>query len=470
MPVAVETTIVNRPAAPIVGIPTLDRTFVVGLAERGPVNTATRITNPSDYVRVFGDEVTYSEAYKAIRYSLAEETTELWFVRAAGPSAAVATVSQASAVRWDAANPGAWGANLTVTVAAGTLSGKLITVKLAGVTVESHDNVVATGAAAAAKTWTYIAPVALGATALADAVYTLVGGDDDRASVVWSTAINTGLPATLGTGAVIVPGLPYSTTVGAGTLASVLEAHCLERERVYYPEAAATAVEADMQNAATALRSSSNKSGLLIGPRPTATSAGATVTVPPSAIAAAARARAHRQWGYGAGIAAAGPLQTVSGVSAVISPSAVSAATDTYKYAPIVVDGGVVRIMGERSLSTNDAWTRHAVVDLANILSEGAKRIGRSLQFRPIDGRRHLFDEYEKALRGFLVQFADPAKSAFFAQTNTDGSLRNLGYDVDTGTSVNTPSTIAAGQLNADIYFWPTRSAEYVRIQIVNVA
>jgi phage tail sheath protein FI len=128
-------------------IPALSTTIVgmVGVTDKGPVNTPTYISNQQQFVNTFGPpDPSYLAGYSALQYL--RRGRQLWFVRVVGPSALAATVDledsgAGTAVTVDALNVGDWGNSITVTVATGSNgSDKKMTVFFDGDDVEVWDN------------------------------------------------------------------------------------------------------------------------------------------------------------------------------------------------------------------------------------------------------------------------------------------------------------------------------------------
>ncbi|GLW22925.1 hypothetical protein DI270_000520 [Microbispora triticiradicis] len=152
------------------------RYFVVGLAERGPADRAVPVRSLAQFTDVFGDRVSYSYLYDDIRTHFEEGGVEAVVARVVGPAASVATVSlndragsPLATLTVNAANPGAWGVRVQVTIRDGAATGTHdLLVYFDGRLVESF---LALGSPAAAVTATaqsaYIRVVNQGSTTTA---------------------------------------------------------------------------------------------------------------------------------------------------------------------------------------------------------------------------------------------------------------------------------------------------------------
>lgn len=106
-------------------LPTLPTAVLamVGLAERGPLNTATRVSSLEEYARTFGTYYTGAQMTLAIRQFFLNGGRQAVIVRVLGAGSATSSVDLADSVpattlTLDASSPGAWGDTLTVSIEA----------------------------------------------------------------------------------------------------------------------------------------------------------------------------------------------------------------------------------------------------------------------------------------------------------------------------------------------------------------
>lgn len=100
----------------------------VGLAERGPLHQPERLTNWRQFQQIFGGFLSYSHLAYAVRGFFENSGRACWVVRIADADTAKAATRDllddhtAVAYQVSAANPGAWGHGLEVSVQAGSLA------------------------------------------------------------------------------------------------------------------------------------------------------------------------------------------------------------------------------------------------------------------------------------------------------------------------------------------------------------
>lgn len=449
-------------------IPTTARYLIVGLADRGPTTRAVAVNSLAAFEAAYGYRTTYGQLWDAARIYFAEAGGgEVDVVRVVGPAATLATISIATAVRFDAASQGSWATGLQVVIAAGSVSGFKVSVLSSTATgsqlLESYDNLADTDAVVA-SVWSNIVPVKLGATVLTNQTVTLAGGADDRASVtgtILGTALALFTDVFVG-GVVDIPGYACTTVAGTGTIGSALNAHAQAFDRIAYLGLAAAATQLDSTNASTAMKTAFGAQGQYSGlfhPWVTVTNGVLRYNVPATAFEAGRRAKAHMR--YGPNTAVAG--QVGKAEFAVDVETRYDAAAGTVMNAVAVnairIIDGAPTTYGYRSLQTSDArWQMLNVRDLTNTIVAGAKTIGRKYVFRTIDGRGQLLSQFKNELRGLM--------DAYLAAGQIFAVAPDFGYIVDVGPAINTATTLANNQLRARLGFRPSPTAEYVLIDV----
>lgn len=191
--------------------------------------------------------------------------------------------------------------------------------------------------------------------------------------------------------------------------------------------------------------------------------AGTTRVMPGSAIGCALAARGDARAGH-ANNAPAGD-QGFS-VGAIRGGRSVTATfTDTERddlhdagVSIIRLAGAVPTLWGWRSVSTDERFTQLNAGRFAGQLGGGIAVVAAAFLFRQIDGRGLLFSELDGALRGYLLPLW--AASALYGAEPDDA------FDVVVD-AVNTPATIAAGELHAAVEVALTPHAERVVIDVV---
>jgi phage tail sheath protein FI len=125
---------------------------------------------------------------------------------------------------------------------------------------------------------------------------------------------------------------------------------------------------------------------------------------------------------------------------------------------------GTIRTYGARSAAgpaeLNWMWFGGARVVMA--VAHRSDAIGENFVLRQIDGQGVLFSQLNSALKGMLLEFY--GLSALYGATPEEA------FNVNTGSSVNTPDTIAAGEVHAVIRLKTSPTAEWVHIVIIKTA
>jgi uncharacterized protein len=183
--------------------------------------------------------------------------------------------------------------------------------------------------------------------------------------------------------------------------------------------------------------------------------------VPPSALVAGLVAR--NDGTNDSNVAAAGP-NGISSAALDISQTYVDADRDALNTAGVCVirnipGQGGVQLYGYRSLSLDPNWTDLANVRFRMQLISDALKIGAQFNFAQIDPQGLLLSAFNGALVADLAGYY--AKGSLFGATAADA------FSVNTGSTVNTPTTIANRQLCAIENVRMSPSAELVSITIV---
>jgi hypothetical protein len=437
----------------------------------------------------------------------------LYARRVVGPAAEASTLTLVDAeddpaITITAANPGTWGDAIEVTVAAGTSSGKKVTVSDGGIGIITADVVLdnlATNAAIKAAIEGHaelgqILTVTVGAGLIVAnaAAANLADGADDYAGIT-AEVVGDLFPVELGPGVLIgALGslLSTDTELNAANLKALAES-CEQRRRIAIgavgtdstpPLDSLPALFTETRDELIALVGQTRADELLsyfalfgpgvVGDSPLNPGAYSLATHPDGYVAGV---RARTIAAAGSHRAPAGEVSTsrsLLGLSTAelgtVDPS-VAVVGDEYVAAmPTGANAlrnvaGTVRLYGWSSMSPADAWASLAVRDVLNELGAEADTEAESLVFRPIDPRGHLFAE----LAGILIGVAERAKArgAIFPRIAADGVTElDPGYSVNVGADVNTAETIAAGQINGVLTVRPSPTAALVNITITKVA
>jgi hypothetical protein len=465
-------TVTSGASAPSTSPPTDTGTwFIVGLTDRGPTDAPTLIRSLAQYVVVYGPRVAYGVLYDSLETFFKEGGSRAYVSRVVGPSAKTSTIKLSdgakSTLEVNAISPGEWGDDLTVLVKPG--SGDFVfTVELDEVAVETspvlNDN---TEAVTWATHSSYIRLVDLGEGDPAEASKDLEGGDDDRNNATdeeWLAALDL-LEADLGPGQVSMPG---RTTEEAQE--NVL-LHGEARNRVPLLDGEDTATVGDLTSQAAVLREQSTaRFGGLFAPWAVipGLTAGTTRTVPYAAVQAGLTARSDSLGGN--------PNEAIAGVNHVARYAiGLSQAAWSDAERGTLSDAGVnvARQISGRPRTYDNVTLVNPLVDatwlqLSNArlnmaISSRAAAVAERHLFAQIDGRGVEISKFGGDLVGeVLLPLYDAG--ALFGETPEDA------FSCETGDTVNTEETIAAGELHAVLALRMSPSAELIEIELIKEA
>lgn len=472
------TTITERDSVPTRTPPIQTGTaFIAGFAEQGPV-AATLIRSLRQFTDTFGGRVAHAVTYDAVEAFFREGGARAYIGRVVGPAPVKASVildaGSTDTVQITARDYGTWQNGLNVAVIAGDAGGefKFVITHDTDTTVSETSPSYATVADAAAEDWSAYVVVSDDTDSALDpdviAAQPLAGGTDDYLNATdasWESAL--GLFGTdLGPGQVLAPG---RTTVQAHT--DLLE-HAQAANRFALMDLADTSVVGTLTAAAGSVRAlAAAKHGQLLAPWaivPGVTS-GTTRTIPYSAIQAGIYARLSRS-GLDEGEAAAGRVKGRSVFATGLAqewPDGTDretlndAGVTIAKIDPaagVVTYGNVTPADSSAHPLDREASARRLVMAVAAKADEIAGRY----VFSQLDGRGRLLGEFAGELAGMLLDYY--RQDALFGDTAADA------FAVDVGDAVNTPETLAAGELHATLAIRVSPAAEMVVVEIARTA
>jgi hypothetical protein len=466
--------------------------FLVGFTDWGPVGQPVRVTSLANAASQLGTPTgssnpyaarttTNSVVFDAIDTLLQEDGTASPTVYVSRvvhgtPTSATLALAPSAALTVTAAYPGSGGNGIFVAVTNNTTNVVLTLTDSAGNTLATSPQLANLAACVAwAATTGLITAVSTGSSLPSTVAATaLSGGADNHASAVlsdWQTALSAFSP-TLGPGQVIAPG---QTNTNLSGIWSALGTHAASNNRVAIcgmdDNVSATTEVTDLSTFGTSAVAS--YCGFWAGNRnlPGITP-GTSRSVSPGPVIAGLCARADAATGN-PNVAAAGvnyPLSYATSATSLVSGSPL----DTYSNADLqtlnaagintfqTVDGlpcnyGFVT----PELSTSDAiyWQfNHSRLRMYIVAQ--AQLIGQPFVFAQIDGQQSVQNQFKGALQAMLQNLFNAG-----ALWSASG-LASDSFNVDTGPDVNTPATIAAGQLNAVITCSFSYFAQSVNIQI----
>lgn len=467
----------SRAAATDIG-----RAFMLGITQRGPL-VPQRVRSMGEFVALFGPRDTASYLYDSVETTLRIGGGEVVVGRVVGPDPAAAAVNLYDqdgstdpgdvALVLSAAEVGEWGNGLNATV---TVDDDEFVIAVD----HDDDGPVATSPAladrAAALEWADTVPEIVLALGTSDedpramASTALTGGDDDRANITtdhWQEACDRLLPD-FGAGQVTAPGITTDA------VHDVLRAHCAAQgHRVAFLDLPDTHDKATLLPLLAALRANSDaRYGTVFGPWATVPGLlpGSTRVAPYSAVQAGLEAQ-NAAAGRHAGEPAAGDYGTHPWVLGLTQNPWSETERETLNdagYNVAIVENGAVYTYGYRTLvdpnGPDQAWTSLSHARLNMQIVVGATEIAKRHLFKAIDGKGHRLGQFAGDLHGLLLDLYNAPVPALFGDTPADA------FTVDVGPSVNTPDTLEARQLNADLAVAMSPFGERVNIAIYKSA
>ncbi|MGH3986595.1 MAG: hypothetical protein ACRDTZ_04670 [Pseudonocardiaceae bacterium] len=437
------------------------QSFFAGLAERGPAVDVVRIASLNAFEATYGQRPAYGNLYDAIATYFGEGGGSAIIARVVGGDATEGSLSTplpdrhaetpAPTLQVTAQGPGEWSADLSVSIADGTVPNTFTLVVLyGGLEVERYANLTDPQAAVARTSgsgWVRLSDLASETTAPSNnpavtvAPVSLSAGTDDRGEVD-AAALVAALArfgAQYGDGAVCIPGGGDSTHAG-------LIAHAQGHNRVAILATAQGSTPSQLATLADSLSGVGAEHAGLFGPWVNIRDAyGGLLTVPPEGYVCAARARGHRE---------VGPWQAPSGErsrsNTVVSPDQVfdtltGGNLEAAKVNPILLaPSSGVRLYGWRSLSADtENWALLTGIETINRIVVAAYAELDPLVFSAIDSKGHLLGQVEGALQGIVAPMA--ALGGLYAWTEISASGQSTPVDPGWRITVDASREVASG-------------------------
>lgn len=448
--------------------------FFVGLAERGPVDSAFRVDSLAEFEAIFGGYVTYAYLHPTVQAFFEEGGTQAYVTRVVGPAAVTGSLTLQSGlvdvIELTAAGPGVWSGNLSAEVIA---SGALRNLRIryngdvvfsTGLKASNADIVSALNASPLAENYvtaTLLTTALVGAVVATD----FSDGDDDRDDNtvdVSFTAFSDALDAFIdsyGTGAVSCP-----ETRGIN---EALIAHANTYNRIAILHADSTDTDsADIVGSLPGINGSEH--GAIYFPWvyvPTTVS-GVNRLIPPDGYVAGKRALAHNQNGPhqpAAGLLSA--ARFVNGVYVDVNKATGDELDENFVNA-IRIIANQVRIYGARSLSTDtDNFRFITAQDTINGIVSAANASMEDLVFSVIDSRGGLFAE----ITGRLTAICENIKSlgALYEGFDVNGKKVDNGYTVKCDQSNNSTVALSQGTVSAQLGVRVSSIGDKINVTIV---
>jgi phage tail sheath protein FI len=449
--------------------------FLVGLAERGPVDKPVFIVSLGHFVTVFGERVAYSPLYDELDLAFRDGLAGVYIQRVVGPAAKASTGKVKDGVggeakdtlQIDAASPGEWGDDIDWKVFAGVTEGTFrLQVKYDGTVVETSEDLADNTAAVnyfANSSWVRLKDLAEGNPTASEG--SLTGGDDDRAEVD-SEVIDAGFalfPPDLGPGQLCAPG--YTTE--AVHVACIVHAALTTRTPILDGEDTDKAEDLIADAVALRAQSGGRHAGFFA---PWITVPGITPnttrTVPPSAVVLGLLAKSDRQNGH-ANVAVAGPNGKSSYAIGVTQAFSDEDRGDMNSAGVNVIgmDEGAVTILGFRTLAdpvTDRNWLPLSNARLMMDLAFGTKKVLKRFLFANLDAQGETKATAEGVIVGEVITPKFLA-GAIFGESPEDACQIVVEQDVN-------PSDGSIGKLTGSLAAKPTKFNERTEFEVVSVA
>jgi hypothetical protein len=485
--VVITTGAVSGPTAP--GRAPASTFFVVGQAERGPVDRAVRIGSMAEFARIFGAATAFSTLHDSLATFFQEGGSRAYVTRVVGDTATTGALttplqdratSPVATLSVAASSAGAWSSRVSIKVLDGATTGTFrVQVLLDDVVVEDYgglrspaEAVARINTSAAASNYIRLTNLASASTvptnnpAVVDEAVSLTAGDDKRSTIVAADYI-----AALdlftdgyGDGAVAIPGL-------GDAVHDALIAHADTFNRIALLSSARSTDKATLLSTAGAL--DAPRAGLFAPWIVVPDGSGGSKAISPEAYVAACRARAHD---------ATGPWRAAAGEIAkarwVLAPDQVFTATDAAdldagKVNVIVSVAAAVRNYGWRSLSEDTAnWRFLSSADLINRVVTQARALMEPYVFSAIDDKGHLLAAIAGTLEGLVKPIADLGGLFGWVDTDAAGNpvVRDPGYKVVVDSSINSRSSLADNQVFAQLGLRPSPTAALVYLTVTKAS
>lgn len=476
--VVISTAVRTGPSVPVINEGS--QAFFVGLAKRGPSDSATLVRSLEEFEDIYGGYASWSLLYPTVEMFFEEGGSQCYIARVVGGDAENGTLELDDSggnptIVLTANGAGDWSEDVAAQVVAGTVAGTFaVKIFLNGNQIATTGNCSSREQAVGkinthAEASKYVL-ASLGTDDSNPAVMAnpadLSAGDDDRGAVVDAdyVAALTLFNDAFGTGAVACPE-SASSTVYSGLLA-----HANQYNRIAILHGVSNASIATIKSfAQTIVANEENlEHGALYYPwvyAPTAVN-GVNRLLPPDGYVAAKRSRVVNT--SGAHVPAAGVNSEAVFVNGVVTDidRTNGDALDDESVNAIRVINNTVRIYGARSLSQDTTNFRYITSqDTVNGIVTDAYRALEPLVFSPIDGRGGIFASVEANLISVLEGYR--ISGALYEAFDSNGRRIDYGYTVRCDATLNPASQLVDGKVKAKVGVRVSSVGDKLEVEIV---
>lgn len=450
---------------------------MLGYSEKGSDTAPTLVISLADAAEKLGGRLSDAPLlYDSLDVAFREGASAIYVGRIVGTGAKAANSvlvdsESKKVLNVSAKSKGVWGNSLKVKAA---VSGETftLTVELSGTVVETSPTLTTSLEAVewSKNTSKYVTLEANAESTKDPKVQTveLTEGDDKHSSGTTAnleTAIAL-FTRDLGPGQIAAPGFTSEA------VQKVLLAHAAANNRRALVDDPDTPTASTIAGHAVALRSvpsNAARFGTMLAPWAVVPglSSSTTRTVPYSAVQMGLIARAAAE-GRTANEAVAGKLgkaRYATGLTASFTDAQLEELNNSGVIAAKLVRG-IPTTFGDRTLTnatTDSNWRGFAASRCIMDVASRASIVMENFDFAQIDGHGYVFKKLEGALSG-------EACMPLYLQDALYGQTPQEAFQVNTGADVNTPASIAAGEIKAQITLRVSPSGEFLTTEIVKVA
>jgi hypothetical protein len=448
--------------------------FIVGPAERGPVDVAIPVLSMAQFGSKLGGRVSYSSLYDTLDVAFDRGLNQAYVVRRVGPAAVTANKdlvdgTSANTLEVNATSPGEWANSVAVEVLAGAAESTFKLRVFDGEDLKESSTDLADNAAAVAWAAAYSSLITLKDLGKADPKaqkVTLAGGADDRVNVD-AEVIAEGLALftpDLGPGQVAVPG----NTAEDVQLAVI--AHCDETERSPFLDAEDTGEFSDIVAAAIALRSATGaRQGAIFDPWDIAKNPltpGTTRTVAPCARQLGAVAAVDAQTGNASEPAAGDNGRArIGGLVIGLARTRTNEEREALNDAGVnvsIMDDGLPTTYGWRTLADPVSDRRWLPLNVARVMTSiayDAKAVLKRYMFKRTDAQGKTRAAAEGAIQNEVLKPLYTGE-ALFGATEAEAASVTVTQEIN-------PTDGSIAKLEASVGAAPVEFAEQIPLTVV---
>lgn len=468
----------ERPAARAAA-PSTSAGFVAGFTTRGPIDAPDYAVSIADFEDKFGGRLSGDpEVYDCVDAAFHEGASAIYMARVVGSGAKAATKdfpdaaeAPKTSLTITAKDVGEYGNSLKIKIT--NTAEKIVITVLEGSTIleaspslESQDAAVAWGE----ETSDWVDATKGASSKVPKTQELTLAGGEAKTSSANGASLTTALDLfakDLGPGQVSVPNFREEE----GHLAAI--AHCVANNRRALHDDESEATASELIENATALSSAPGKGARYAAyfaswaVIPGLTS-GTTRTCPWSGVQMGIIARSESEGNNPNKPAAGrkrGKARWALGLVSTFTTEEQSELDDAGVTYQILADG-VPCNFGDRTLIDTDSeskdWRSFAASRLVMAASEKTRIVLQGYEFEQIDGHGHIFGDLAGEISGRALM-------PYFKEDALYGELPSEAFAVNTGPAVNTPASIEAEELKAQIAIRISPKAGMLRAEVVNV-